>query len=398
MPKKSTVHKRSKRSGRKSHRCKRSVARKRSKRSGRKRSAKRTGRKRSVARKRSKLSGRKRSAKRTGRKTSGRKTSGRKTSRRKTSGRKTSGRKTSGRKTSRRKTSRRKTSGRKTSRRKRSVKQTDAGKRSKRSVKQTDAGKRSKLSKRSAKQTDAGKRSKQKNTIVDDLDKFLKKKSKIKKKSENTQPNIRKNTTKTGSRLDNINFVIHETTIKGLEMIMKSQKLLTNKSRKELGLCMKGQGCYKRRLGPSDASLENKNFYNIYDEAYGSYFRIDFDDSLKNHESYDYKMEFGDVCLVFSKELLNKDNWILNTTENYGFYLNLPGMIGESSYTGYEGITYDSSNIDRFPSKDIGIFKNDTEFVIKDDIDLSCLVKVIFRNKSDYEKYKHLVPKKIEVI
>ena len=241
---------------------------------------------------------------------------------------------------------------------------------------------------------------KQKNTIIDDLDKFLKKKSKIKKKSENTQLNISviNNITKTGSRLDNINFVIHETTIKGFEMIMKNQKLLTNKSRKELGLCMKGQGCYKRRLGPSDASLKDKNFYNIYDEAYGSYFRVDFDDNLKNHESYDYKMEFGDVCLVFSKDLLNKDNWILNTTENYGFYLNLPGIDGKSSYTGYEGITYDSSNIDRFPPKDIEIFKNDTELLIKDDIDLSHLVKVIFKNKSDYEKYKHLVPKKIEVI
>ena len=109
-------------------------------------------------------------------------------------------------------------------------------------------------------------------------------------------------------------------------------------------------------------------------------------------------MEFYDVCLVFSKDLLNKDNWILNTTENYGFYLNLPGMDGKSSFTGYEGITYDSSNIDRFPSKDIKIFKNDTELLIKDDIDLSHLVKVIFKNKSDYEKYKHLVPKKIEVI
>ena len=314
--------------------------------------------------------------------------------------------KLSGRKQSRRKQSRRKQSA-KQSRRKRSVKRTVARKRSKR----FDEHKRSKRSTKRPARTSGRKNigrknnmkkqtTKQKNTIADDLDKFLKKKSKIKKKSENTQPNIsvRNNTTKTGSRLDNINFVIHETTIKGLEMIMKSQKLLTNKSRKELGLCMKGQGCYKRRLGPSDASLENKKFYNIYDEAYGSYFRVDFDDNLKNHESYDYKIEFSDVCLVFSKDLLNKDNWILNTTENYGFYLNLPGMVGKSSYTGYEGITYDSSNIDRFPSKDIGIFKNDTELLIKDDIDLSCLVKVIFKNKSDYEKYKHLVPKKIEVI
>ena len=197
--------------------------------------------------------------------------------------------------------------------------------------------------------------------------------------------------------LDKINYVVHETTIEGFKMIMESQKLLTNKTRQELGLCVKGQGCYKRRLGPSDASLYNKDFYKTYDEAYGSFFRVDFDDSFEIHESFDYQMEFGDVCLVFSKDLLDQVDWILNTTENYGFYLNLLGLVGESSFTGYNGITYDSSNIDKFPSKDIEIFKNDTELVIKDDIDLSCLVEVIFKNKSDYEKYKHLVPKNVIV-
>jgi hypothetical protein len=197
--------------------------------------------------------------------------------------------------------------------------------------------------------------------------------------------------------LGNINFVIHETTIEGFKAIMKSKELLTNNSRKERGLCMKGQGCYNRRLGPLDASLTDKKFYNTYDEAYGSFFRVVFDDSFENHESYDYNSGFDDVCLVFSKDLLNKDNWILNTTENFGFYLNSPGSVGESSFTGRKGITYDSSNIDEFPPEHIRIRKNDTELLIKDDIDLSCLIEVIFKNKSDYEKYKHLVPKNVNV-
>ena len=138
----------------------------------------------------------------------------------------------------------------------------------------------------------------------------------------------------------------------------------------------------------------------IYEEAYGSYFRVDFDDSCGNHHSnFNNPLVNGlDVCLVFSKDLLDQDNWILNTTENNGFYLNSLGMVGKSIY-GYESITYDSSNIEKFPpkDKDIKIFGEWTELVIKDDIDLSCLVKVIFENKSDYEKYKHLVPKNVNV-
>ena len=196
---------------------------------------------------------------------------------------------------------------------------------------------------------------------------------------------------------DKINYVVHETTIEGFKMIMESQKLLTNKTRQKLGLCVKGQGCYKRRLEPSDASLY-KDFNRIYEEAYGSYFRVDFDVSCRNHYN-NFKFPITgwlDVCLVFSKDLLDQVDWILNTTENNGFYLNSLGMVGESMY-GEEGITYDSSNIEKFPPKDIKIFGEWTELVIKDDIDLSCLVEVIFKNKSDYEKYKHLVPKNVSV-
>ena len=66
---------------------------------------------------------------------------------------------------------------------------------------------------------------------------------------------IEKVSSKKLNALDNINLVVHETTIKGFKEIMDSKELLTNKSRKERGLCMKGQGCYNRRLGPLDASL-----------------------------------------------------------------------------------------------------------------------------------------------
>jgi hypothetical protein len=179
-------------------------------------------------------------------------------------------------------------------------------------------------------------------------------------------------------------------------MIMESKKILTNKTRKKMGICIKGQGDCNRVFGPSSISLEDKNYYKKYDEASGSYFRVDFATNSNKHKNYNYINSFGDVCLVFSKNLLEKTDWILNTTENFGFYINSLGVIGKSSYTGYKGKTYDYSNIEKFPCKNTNISENDTELLIKNDIGISCLEKVIFKTKYIYKKYKHMVPKNVE--
>ncbi len=130
--------------------------------------------------------------------------------------------------------------------------------------------------------------------------------------------------------------IIHETSSKFMDSILREGKLLTsnNLNKKFLTDSPKGQGSKNRKLCDSEESIKNReHFWKHCDEADGVYFRIlEMDTPLKTYT--------GDIILVFSKDMLYKYSWILNTTENFGFYISSPGFEGESQFSGEIGTTY----------------------------------------------------------
>jgi hypothetical protein len=84
----------------------------------------------------------------------------------------------------------------------------------------------------------------------------------------------------------------------------------------------------------------------------------------------------GDCVMIFSKDILNHNNFIINTEENNGFCIGKDGVVSESQFSGEEGMT-----ITKY--KNLNMLKNypfnpySSELVILDNIDLKYL-KCIF--------------------
>ena len=110
----------------------------------------------------------------------------------------------------------------------------------------------------------------------------------------------------------------------------------------------------------------------------------------------------GDVAFVFSPQILNETkSWILNSTENNGFYLGtVPGLVGESAWSGYLGITYNNKNIQNFPERKPGmdpIRGDDTELLIFKNINLKHLTKIIFKSQRILDTHKDQVNELLKV-
>lgn len=174
-------------------------------------------------------------------------------------------------------------------------------------------------------------------------------------------------------------LIIHETKITALKNILKTNALFTSSQTQNLGFPIpKGQGsASKRRLTSNpNISLEDPYWYEKYDEVDGVYFRLlNIETPINIH----YR---GDCVLVFSHKLLiqNKNNFIINTTENFGFRIAEEGIVGESQFTGEEGMSItDIKNLQLLEKASFDPYSS--EVLITKSVSLSTTLQSIFVKK-----------------
>ena len=128
-------------------------------------------------------------------------------------------------------------------------------------------------------------------------------------------------------------LIIHETTVSSLLNILKVDTLLKSSKIQELGLTT-AHGSPKRRLAKNpNISLEDTNFSDKYDEVDGVYFRLlNIQTPIKTNYG-------GDCILIFSKDILDHNNFIINTEENFGFRIAEDGIVKEAQFSGEEGMS-----------------------------------------------------------
>lgn len=169
-------------------------------------------------------------------------------------------------------------------------------------------------------------------------------------------------------------IIIHETTLSSLMNILKVNTLLKSSQIQELGLPT-SQGSPKRRLTTNPyIGLEDSNFSQKYDEVDGVYFRLlPIDTPVRTNYG-------GDCVLVFSKDILNHNKFVINTEENFGFCLALDGIVAVSPFSGEEGMTITNlKNIDLLNGYNFNPYSS--EILIMDNVNLSNL-NCIFIKKS----------------
>lgn len=179
-----------------------------------------------------------------------------------------------------------------------------------------------------------------------------------------------------GGGLSDIQPIYHCTNVKTLPDILKSGKLLTQLSREKLGIKRYGEGGPNRKIGDHKAVLENPDYWKDLDEANGVYFRVKKPHCDKNM-----------VSLVFSVDILNSSDFHINTTENNGFYLGLPGESVLGPYSGSVGVTYDKTNIESYVPR----YDKHHELVITSDVDLNNNLLYISAFKNDIETVKQIL-------
>ena len=165
-------------------------------------------------------------------------------------------------------------------------------------------------------------------------------------------------------------IIIHETSIKGLLNIFRVEKLFKSSTIKELGLRV-GQGSPDRRLATDPTvSLSDKEFYNKYDEVDGVYFRLlEVVTPVKSNHG-------GDCIMIFSKNILEDSDFVINTEENFGFCIAKDGVLAESQYSGEQGMSVTTiKNLPLLSRYNFDPYSS--EIVILDDVDLSHL-KCVF--------------------
>lgn len=147
-----------------------------------------------------------------------------------------------------------------------------------------------------------------------------------------------------------IQYLYHCTTLANLRLIIESGQLLNTCSRRlhlntEIRRA-KGEGSNCRTFTNAKVSLHDPLYWKTFDEANGVYFRVGTN-PLDYHTPL---LSSGSIVLVFSANILKDPyyTWNINTTENNGFYLADPGIEAISPFSGDQGVTYDSSNIDDY--------------------------------------------------
>jgi hypothetical protein len=167
-------------------------------------------------------------------------------------------------------------------------------------------------------------------------------------------------------------LIIHETCTDSLISILKNEMLFRSSKIESLGLSH-GQGSKHRRLSTDPhISLTNSNFGELYDEVDGVYFRLlRVDSPIDVHHG-------GNCIMVFSKELLDSYNFILNTEENFGFCIAQEGKEANAQFSGEPGMTI-------FTKEKLSLLNNyefdpySSEIVITDNVDFKFLKSIFIK-------------------
>nr|QNN89484.1 hypothetical protein [Pieris brassicae granulovirus] len=109
----------------------------------------------------------------------------------------------------------------------------------------------------------------------------------------------------------NMYYLIHETSLSSLELILKSGYIFTSGKTQSIKET-KGQGSKKRRLATNPAtSLLDSEFYEHYDEVDGVYMRL-------QSKTDSVRLKFVDCIMLFNMSLLKTNRFVINTEENLG--------------------------------------------------------------------------------
>lgn len=174
--------------------------------------------------------------------------------------------------------------------------------------------------------------------------------------------------------MNKIHYLTHFTKLDNCINILKSNYLLTTIER--INSKVKYQGV---------ASMyENKWSENKYGEEFPGIF-MNYITENDVHDSIRY---WGDIMLVFSKKLLNQNNYHINIIDNNGYIS--------------ENLTFFKFNIDKMPNqKDVVDFYEKiymdypgNEIVFHDKIHISSLCEIWVDKKENYHKLIKQIPKK----
>ena len=168
-------------------------------------------------------------------------------------------------------------------------------------------------------------------------------------------------------------LIVHETTLSSLSGILKANTLLKSSKIQELGLTT-SQGSPKRRLSTNPKiSLTDTNFSDKFDEVDGVYFRLlTVNTPIKTNYS-------GDCVLIFSKDILDHNKFIINTEENFGFCIAKDGEIAPSQFSGEEGMTITNpENLHLL--KEYTFDPYSSEILILDNVDLGELKSIFVKH------------------
>ncbi|ACZ63515.1 PrGVORF29 [Pieris rapae granulovirus Wuhan] len=171
-------------------------------------------------------------------------------------------------------------------------------------------------------------------------------------------------------------YLIHETSLSSLELILKSGYIFTSGKTQTIKET-KGQGSKKRRLATNPAtSLLDSEFYEHYDEVDGVYMRL-------QSKTDSVRLKFVDCIMLFNMSLLKTNRFVINTEENFGFMIDEEGVVNESQFSGEPGFSITSlSNL--YLLNDL-INAPASEVLLLDDVSILYL-RTIFFNKLPPQK------------
>jgi len=160
-------------------------------------------------------------------------------------------------------------------------------------------------------------------------------------------------------------LLLHDTN--NIVEILKSQILYKSSDIKSV----RGQGSLNRRLATDPTiSLKDEFFYEHYDEVDGVYFRL-------LDVSTPLRIEYGNSIIILSSTIFNDIPFVFNTTENFGFNISHEGTIGESQFSGDEGMTI--SSVKNFKLLENVVFDPyASEVVILNNVTIAKYAKYIF--------------------
>lgn len=176
-----------------------------------------------------------------------------------------------------------------------------------------------------------------------------------------------------------ISSIIHSTSFEAYEGIIIAGKILDQKDREKILIYLIGEGTHNRKVGPIDYFLNPEKKDEKFDEGMGVYFRIETTIPL------DFAKLPGNVHFVFTDNLLKQyPDWLINSTENFGFQINHHGKGGFSQMTGEFGTSW----VRTITKDGVKNLNENSELLIMNSVDLKNLKMVVFKSRDHFMKSK----------